>query len=133
MPIAFITLRMVFALAWMPIVCLVNHCIELILFVEVLLLSLYHHSGTMLSDMVPLKKWSMLLILISCVYHLDPVPPSLHAWSYFSRLDFENTVWTLRNSACNRLLCQNKVMQSYVKFMQWFCLADFLLGSCCGP
>jgi hypothetical protein len=87
----------------------------------------------MLSDMVPLKKWSMLLILISCVYHLDPVPPSLHAWSYFSRLDFENTVWTLRNSACNRLLCQNKVMQSYVKFMQWFRLADFLLGSCSGP
>ncbi len=105
-----------------PIVCLVNHYINVILFVEFLWFSLPHHSWTMLSDMVLLKKWpwNMPLILNSCLYHfyhVGLVPLSSYVWSYFARL------WTLglpQNFPGYIRMCYAMVLSC--KFSTWFML-----------
>jgi len=73
----------------MLVVCLVNNYIKFVLFVACLMVSFHHYSWTLLSDWlsdaVPLKKWqwSILVVLISCLYHWYHLGlVCLSVWSY---------------------------------------------------
>ncbi len=80
----------------MPLVCLVNPYIKPILFAACLVVLLHFHGWTLLSDVVPLKKWpwSLHTVLISSLHHLLPLMSSA-SFLLCTEL-FWKLIWNLR-------------------------------------